>query len=346
MHIWSRALAPSHHRAPPRRSPAAVALLVCGLVLGSAAPAAAADLPATTPWTATVDGQNVERTSRSDPIRLDASGPVEVTLRVENRGDETLQVPYVRIHGTVLGLTFYAYTTRIDMEVRAGDAEERTFPVDLLDLGSQASGLIPSEISILDASGATMAAKDMTVDVRGRVGSVYGLFGAAIAALTVLLLVAVLWRLAKGTLSPNRWRRGLAVAAPGLGLGFVLTFSLSALRVASPEAGLWSSLLLGGLLIGFAAGYLSPTPHEADVGAAETVAGTEERPATAEEPVESADGFGEDGAAEELVLEDAAVPAPRTWDDPATSPVRLVRHVPADPSSADPSTQGRQAWPG
>jgi hypothetical protein len=336
MRIRSRLLDPSPFRPPLRRLPLAVAFLVCVLVLGSAGPAVAADLPPSTPWTATVDGQNVERTSRSDPIRLDANGPVEVTLRVENRSSETLQVPYVRLHGTVLGLTFYAYTTRIDMEVPPRGAEDRTFPVDLLDLGSQASGLIPSEISLLDGSGAVMAAKDMTVDVRGRVGSVYGLFGFAVAVLTLMLLVAVLWRLAKGQLSPNRWRRGLAVAAPGLGLGFVLTFSLSALRIASPEAGLWSTLLLSGLLIGFAAGYLSPTPSEAEAGA-ETADG-----AAAPEDV-----VPEPGADEELVLEDAAVPAPRAWDDPTTGPVRLVPTVPAtEAPPGDAASQGRPAWPG
>jgi hypothetical protein len=330
MRIRSRPPDPPHH--PP---PLAAVVVVCMLVLGAAGPAAAADLPARTPWTATVDGQNVERTSRSDPIRMDAAGPVEVTLRVENRSSETIQVPFVRFHGTVLGLTFYAYTTRIDMEVPPRGAEERTFPVDLLDLGSQASGLIPSEVSLLDETGAVMAAKDMTVDVRGRISSVYGLFGMAIAALTLLLLVSVLWRLAKGTLSPNRWRRGMAVAAPGLGLGFVLTFSLSALRIASPEAGLWSTLLLGGLLIGFVAGYLSPTPTEAEAGA-EPADGTAAPEDVFREVIP-----------EEPAFEDAAVPVPRTWDDPATGPVRLVPSVPAaEPPPGDVSSQGRPAWPG
>ena len=54
------------------------------------------------------------------------------------------------------------------------------------------------------------------------------------------------------------------MAAPGLGLGFVLTFSLSVLRIASPEGTLWAILLLVGAAVGFAAGYLSPNPEEPD----------------------------------------------------------------------------------
>ena len=54
------------------------------------------------------------------------------------------------------------------------------------------------------------------------------------------------------------------MAAPGLGLGFVLTFSLSVLRIASPQGRLWAILLLVGAAVGFAAGYLSPNPDASD----------------------------------------------------------------------------------
>jgi hypothetical protein len=94
----------------------------------------------------------------------------------------------------------------------------------------------------------------------------------AIGALTLVLLAGVLWRLATGRLSPNRWRRALAFAAPGLGLGFLVTFTLSALRIALPEAGLWAPLVLGGGIIGFIAGYLSPTPGDEDEVAEEPAA--------------------------------------------------------------------------
>lgn len=323
--------APSRSRPPVGRLGAAL-ICLAALLLGSVVPAAAADLTAQTPWTATLGGQNVESTSGGNPIVLDASGPVEVTLRVENRSGATVAVPFVRLQGTVLGLTFYAYTTRIDMEVPPRRAEERTFQLDLLDLGSQASGLIPSRISLLDQHGNVMSAKDMTVDVRGRLGSVYGLFGLAIAALTLLLLGVVLWRLATGRMSPNRWRRGLAVAAPGLGLGFVLTFSLSALRVTSPEPQLWSALLLGGMLIGFAAGYLSPTPSE-----------TRDEEETSDRAVEFDDNYSEDRAWEDETVEGAAVPAPR---ESPTGPVSLVPGFPPrEPPSGDDSSSGRPSWP-
>jgi hypothetical protein len=57
----------------------------------------------------------------------------------------------------------------------------------------------------------------------------------------------------------------MTFAGPGLGVGFVLTFTLSALRllVASPAA--WTLLILLGGIAGFAAGYFSPTPEGPDL---------------------------------------------------------------------------------
>jgi hypothetical protein len=184
-------------------------------------------------------------------------------LRIENRSNQTIRVPYVRLQGSVMGLTLYAYTTEVDMVVPPGGTDERSFPVDLLDIGAQATGLIPSQVVLLSGDATPIDSKAFRADVRGKVSSVYGLFGMAIGALALLLLAGILWRLARGKLSPNRWRRGVSLAAVGLGLGFLVTFSLSALRIAVPEAGLWSSLVGGGAALGFIAGYASPTPEAA-----------------------------------------------------------------------------------
>lgn len=296
------------------------ALAVAALALGAAPVASAAELPDDAGvWTATINGQNVDR-SGTEPVRLEGSGRAEVVLRIENRSDAPVVVPYLRLQGAVLGLTLYAYTTRIDLEVPPGEVAERPVPVDLLDLGKQANGLIPSQVLLLDGEGAVISAVDVRVDVRGRFASTYGLFGLAIGLLTLALLVVVLWKLAKGRLSPNRWRRGLAVAAPGLGLGFLLTFTLSALRWATPEPGLWASLLLGGLALGFMAGYLSPTPDR-DVSA--------------------------DGAAPAAGGSvDGTVPVPRIGTEQPAQ-VLLVPAPPPGPARRDrPLGGGDAAWPG
>jgi hypothetical protein len=259
------------------RSASALLAFATLLVAGPLPAAAAADsLPDGVRWTATVNDHNVERTSAEDPVRLEPGRrTAEVVVRLENRGEEAVEIPFVRLEGSVLGLTFYSFTTQVGLTLAAGENEVRTFSIQLLDLGEQASGLIPSRLSLLDLDAEEIAGKDLTVDVRGDATSIYWVFGAAIGALTLLLLAGGLWRLATGRLHANRWRRALVFAAPGLGLGFLVTFTLSALRVATPEGSLWTSLVLGGGALGFVAGYLSPTPSDSDDLDPETVAAAE-----------------------------------------------------------------------
>jgi len=258
-----------------RRLLAPVALLVACLVGVPVPAAAAADpLPEGVVWAATVNGHSVERAG-DDPVSLDPRRPAEVVVRLENGSAERVEIPFVRLQGAVLDLPFYTYTVEVGLTVPAGKAEERTFTIRLLDLGAQASGLIPSRMSLLDGDAQEISGRDLTVDVRGEATSIYWVFGAAIGALALLLLAGALWRLATGRLHVNRWRRALVFAAPGLGLGFLLTFTLSALRVAAPEGSLWTSLVLGGGALGFLAGYLSPTPGAADDRADEDGGGAE-----------------------------------------------------------------------
>ncbi len=237
--------------------------LACLLALALPATAGAA-LPPGATWTATIDGRSVKTTSTGDPIRLTPTEPVEIVVRVENRSSTPVSARYVRLEGGVLGLKFYVFTTTVDLQARPGADDARTFTIDLLDLGTQASGLLPSRLVLLDAAGGEVAAEPLLVDVRGSATSVYAGFGLAVGGITVLLVAGALWRLARGRLPRNRWRRGLVLAAPGLGIGFTLTFTLSALRWAAPSGGVWTTFLMLGAAAGFVAGYLSPTPAGAD----------------------------------------------------------------------------------
>lgn len=268
-----------------------VSLLAWGLLVGMAVGSAVAAEPGPGfTWTATVGGHSVETTDARDPVRLDPSRPLPVTVRVENLTNAPVNAHWVRLEGRVLGLSFYVYTTRVDLEVPPGGKDDRRFDIELLDLGRQANGLIPSRITLLDPKGEEVAGQDLVVDVQGSLGSVYGTFGIAVALITSVLLAGALWRLSTGRLHPNRWRRGLTMAAPGLGIAFVLTFSLSALRWASPTGELWGILLALGTAVGFAAGYFTPTPGGRD-GADEPA-----------EPDDDDDGVrGTDGATDPLV---------------------------------------------
>lgn len=209
---------------------------------------------------ATIDGRDVSVSSDANPIVLDPEGAPVLRVRVENNGDSAIQIKTVRLNGNVIGLTFFAYDTSVGMRIEPGEVEERAFEMDLVGLTGQAVGLIPSSVEILDPDRNSLAAVSQVVDVRGSLRSVYGIFGMAIVALTLTSLGVGLVKLARHTLPPNRWKRGMRFTAPGVGAGLTAVFTLSALRIFAPSADKWIPLLVGGGLVGFVLGYLTPSP--------------------------------------------------------------------------------------
>jgi hypothetical protein len=115
---------------------------------------------------------------------------------------------------------------------------------------------------LLDANRQVITQDDFTADIHGKLASAYGIFGLAVMAITALLLAGALYRLFTNRLPVHRWRRGLYFAFPGFGIGLTLTFGLSVLRVFSPGAGVWISLVFVIGAIGFVLGYLTPNPYE------------------------------------------------------------------------------------
>lgn len=213
---------------------------------------------------AEISGQDLSRANSNRPAELTPDEPVDVHLVVTNSGSEPVVVRSVRLEGSVLGLTFFNFETVVGLEVAPGAVEERTYPLDLVGLEGQATGLIPAELQLLDQDRSVLASEGFVADVRGSFRSVYALFGLAVAAFTALTLAACCVALARHRLSPNRFRRGLQFMVPGLGLGLTATFTLSALRVVAPGAGLWLPLTLGCGAALFAVGYLSPGPDDED----------------------------------------------------------------------------------
>ena len=72
----------------------------------------------------------------------------------------------------------------------------------------------------------------------------YGVFGLGVALLTLLAFILVLLELARHRLHRNRFRRGVYFVVPGLGVGLVLVFTLSALRVFVPSVSHWVPLVV------------------------------------------------------------------------------------------------------
>ncbi len=263
--------------------------VVLGLVLGLLAPWVVAPAQAAPPaltYAVSLDGRDVGTATGSRPLRLRPGRALPVLVRVTATGSQPVKVRDVKIEGRVLGLAFFTYATQVDLSAVPGSPDERRYDINLIDLQGQATGLLPARVVLYDDRGSVVATRSFVVDVRGSVRSVYGTFGIAVAAITVLLLVSALWKLRQGTLPANRWRRAMAFALPGLGVGFVLTFTASAFRWLVPAAATWTLLLLAGAAVGFVAGYLTPTPGGGDVPWPDAVL---EPPEDVEQPVHQLD---------------------------------------------------------
>jgi hypothetical protein len=246
------------------------AALLAGAAVGLAgAPALAdggGDAVATPPvgftWGATIDRQDVESSTANDPVELPAGRDVEVALSVENRSTRRVEVRNVRLEGRVLGMSFYSFTSQINLVAEPNATETRTIRLDLGELGDQAVGLIPARMSLLAPDRSTIDEQEVATDVRGSLFSAYGLFGLAVGLVTLVLVVGLAVEIAGHRLPVNRWRRAVRFLAPGLGIGLVATFTVSATRLLLPGATVWVPLVLvcGG--VAFVIGYLTPTPQE------------------------------------------------------------------------------------
>ena len=215
-------------------------------------------------WQATIDGHDVSTANSSSPIPLTAGRDARVLLSVTNPGSDAVTIRTLRLEGRVLGMSFFAFSTRIDLDVAAGATEQRTIQLDLSDLGDQAVGLIPGQLSLLGADRTVISQRSLATDVRGSLHSAYGIFGLAVALVTLVLILSLAVEIARHQLPLNRWRRAVRFLAPGVGIGLTATFTLSATRILIPSATVWVPLVLGCGVVAFLIGYLTPTPDHED----------------------------------------------------------------------------------
>jgi hypothetical protein len=243
----------------------AAALLALGSVLTGTAlavPQPAGAAPPSVRLTATIASTPAAEATERHPVALDPGEAVQLQVRIDNDTGDDLSVRSVRVEGRVMGLTFFSYDTRVGIEVPAHGTATRRYPLDLVGLRGQATGLIPARVVALDADRRPVASQDLVVDVRGSARSVYGAFGLAVAAFTAVSLAGALLALARHRLSPNRWRRAVRFTWPGIGIGLLLVFTLSAIRVFVPLPHRWVPLVAISTAALFVLGYVTPTPDE------------------------------------------------------------------------------------
>lgn len=239
----------------------AVLVAILGIVGFSAAPAGAAEDAVR--MSATINGQDVATADQDHSVRLDPGGVADVAIRVTNDSAEPLNLSAVDLTGHVLGLSFFAYRTSVALTVEPGETQAIEYPLELSGLDGQATGLINGTLALIDGDEVVTDLSTVT-DVRGSLMSVYGLFGLALAVLTVLALLDTALAIARNRMPQNRWRRGLRFLTPGIGIGLVLVFTLSALRVWVPTTERWLVVAAAFAAGFFFLGYLTPTPLDED----------------------------------------------------------------------------------
>ncbi|MCK0113071.1 hypothetical protein MWU75_13050 [Ornithinimicrobium sp. F0845] len=209
-------------------------------------------------WEAAINGRPVAEIDANDPVRLDPAEGALIELTLTNTSAEELSIRSVRLDGKVMGLTMYNFTTRIDLLMPPDSVTTRTFDIDLIDLAGQANGLIPSRLQLLDDERGVVAEESFPADIRGSVNSVYGVFGFAVLGITLVLLGSLLLGIRRSQMPENRWKRAMRFLPFGIGLGFVLTFTLSATRQLAPSAASWTTVVLLCAAAAFAVGYFLP----------------------------------------------------------------------------------------
>ncbi len=226
--------------------------------LSAASPPVAAD-PAVA-ITTTIDGTAVADSTPAHPVTLRPDQDANIDIAVTNDGGSPVTLRAVRLTGVVTGLTFFSYQTSVNLDVAPGESTHLRYSLDLNGLDGQATGLIPARISVTDADHHVVGSQSFVSDVRGSLVSVYGLFGLAMLGITFLAIAGVLWAVATHRMPRNRWRRGVRFLTVGFGLGLVMVFTLSALRIWVPSPGRWAVTVIGFAAVFFVIGYLTPTP--------------------------------------------------------------------------------------
>jgi len=209
---------------------------------------------------ASINRSNLAQATEAHPVPITPGKPITIALVVHNGTSRSLLVGSVDLEGRVAGLTFFSFDTLVRFDVPAGHSKSLAYVLDTTSLKGQATGLVPASLTLSTPSGRLVVSEPFVSDITGSVISVYGLFGLGILILTALGLVEALLALAHGRLPVNRWRRGIRFLIPGLGVGAILVFSLSAFGKWLPSNGHWFVILavFGGA--GFVVGYLTPTP--------------------------------------------------------------------------------------
>jgi hypothetical protein len=207
-----------------------------------------------------LDGRIARDRAGEKPIRLDPARKIPLRIAVHNAGDEPANIRHVRLDGEALGLQFLTYDVTVNERVPPGETRKITVPLDLYDLGNQATGYLPAAVRVYNARRDELASQKFVADIRGKATSTLGIFAIALLVLAFVSLGTLIYQLIRRQLSRNRALRGLQFMLAGAAVGLVLALGLPILRLTAIQPDGWIPLALGPMAIGFVLGYLAPGP--------------------------------------------------------------------------------------
>lgn len=198
------------------------------------------------------------------PLEVDAAQPQRFKISVQNSTASEIHVTMVSFEGKVVGIPVFRCEGLLSLLALPGESVSQEFDMSADCLQNQATGLMTASVSVYGVDKSLLTSWPLTLSVKGSLRTIYGLFGIALAGLTILSILGGLVALARHRLSPNRWSRAMRFAFPGIGLGFTIVFALAAGNVAVPTATMWIPVVGACFALLGLFGYFSPRPDEVD----------------------------------------------------------------------------------
>ncbi len=242
-------------------------LLVAGAVLAVPSLRGASASGGDFRFRAALDGQRLDLSTSSDPVRIDTSRETDLRLEMRNSTDRAVIVRQVQVRGRAFGLTLLSSNVTLFSRQRSilarvpahGDLT-LDVPMDFSTVDDQMTGLLPGSMTLVDAQRDELATQDFTMDVRGEATSLVGIFTIVIGAVTLLSIAAICLAVVRRRLYGNRWERAFRFGLTAVGVGVTLTLLLAQLRLVAPTGSVWIPMVLVPVVAAAAIGYISPGP--------------------------------------------------------------------------------------
>jgi hypothetical protein len=235
-----------------------------GIVLTGATPAHAAETMPLRVDDAHVDGRSL--VDRDGEVPLPTRGDVPITITLTNQSGSTIRIRALRISVALLGISFANFQATVDEEVGPGQTLQIARPGDFFDLDKAAIGKVNSRLDVLDEGRQVVARHSFDATVPGRLTSSEGILLFELSAVAAIGLVEILVRIARRTLTANRFLRGVLFAFTAAAAGVSVVIALAAAEVALLETPRWLPAVSLVTAIAFALGYLLPAAWERDLG--------------------------------------------------------------------------------